>query len=452
MAYASTNPFTGEVLARFDYATDEAVDAALTTASDAFSEWAATPIAERAALLHTAAELMRERHVELAELVTLEMGMVTSLSQMQASTVAPNIMDYYATNAEEFLAPHDLGGGAKVIRQPMGIVFAIEPWNVPYYQAARAAAPNLVGGNVVILKHAGIVPQSSAAIETIFRDAGFPAGVFTNLYASHEQTTRIIQDPRVRGVTLTGSDRAGRIVATQAAAAVKPAVLELGGSDPMVILDDADLELALTHAMSRFRLCGQTCVSPKRIIVHESRYDEFLAAYAERCATLNPGDPFDPEVTLGPLSSISQAETVRQQVADAVAGGATATQVGRPVPTVGAFVQPTILTNVGATNPLYGEEIFGPVPMIFSFSGDDEAVRLANDTQYGLGGSVFSTDPEHAGRVAQQIDAGMVWINHAAGTEPRLPFGGTKASGYGTELGREGLYQFLNNKLINAPG
>lgn len=451
MAYTSTNPFTGEVLAEFDYATDETVDAALAQAHAAFTEWAATPIAERADLLRRAAELMRERHVELAELVTLEMGMENSFSRIQASTVAPSIFEYYAANAEEFLAPEALDGGAKVVHQPMGIVFAIEPWNVPYYQAARAAAPNLVGGNVVILKHAGIVPQSSAAFEAVLHDAGLPDGVFTNLYASHEQTSRIIADSRVRGVTLTGSDQAGRIVAVQAAAAVKPAVLELGGSDPMVILDDADLELALTHALNRFRLCGQTCVSPKRVIIHKSRYDEFLKAYTERCAEFNPGDPFDPEANLGPLSSFAQAETVRQQIADAIAAGATATEVGNPVPTVGAFVQPTILTNIGPDNPLYGEEVFGPVPMIFSVADDDEAVRLANDTRYGLGGSVFSADPDRAERVASRIDAGMVWINHAAGTEPRLPFGGTKASGYGTELGREGLYQFLNNKLVNRP-
>ncbi|KRA23231.1 hypothetical protein ASD65_01450 [Microbacterium sp. Root61] len=451
MAYASTNPFTGEVIERFDYATDAAVDAALDQAHRAFASWARTPIGERAALVARAAELMRERHEELARLATLEMGVTTAVSLMQASTVAPGILDYYATHAEEFLAPLDLGGGAKISREPMGIVFAIEPWNVPYYQAARAAAPNLVAGNVVVLKHASIVPQTSAAFESVFVDAGFPPGVFTNLYATHEQTARIIQDSRVRGVTLTGSDRAGRIVAAQAAAAVTPAVLELGGSDPMVILDDADLELALTQAMNRFRLCGQVCVSPKRIIVAETRYDEFLSRYVERCEALTVGDPFDPTVDIGPLSSESQAETVREQIAAAIAAGATAIEVGAEIPSVGAFVQPTILTNVDSASPLYGEEIFGPVPMVFSASSDEEAVRIANDTEFGLGGSVFSTDPDRAERVARRIDAGMVWINRAAGSEPRLPFGGTKASGYGTELGREGLYQFLNNKLINRP-
>ena len=451
MVYASTNPFTGEVLATFDYASDTEVADALGRAHVAFSAWAATPVAERASLLARAAAIMRERSDELAHLQTLEMGMVTSLSQLQVSTVAPNILDYYAAHGEELLAAEDLGGGARVVRDPLGIVFAIEPWNVPYYQVARAAAPSLVAGNVVILKHAGIVPQTSAAIEAIFRDAGFPDGVFTNLYASHDQTARIIHDPRVRAVTLTGSDQAGRIVAAQAASAVTPAVLELGGSDPLVILDDADVELALTHAMNRFRLCGQTCVSPKRIIVAASRYDEFLSAYTERCGTLTIGDPFDPSVAVGPLASQDQADAVSAQIAEAIAGGATATPVGPAIPSAGAFVQPTILTDVRPDNPLYGEEVFGPVAMVFSAADDEDAVRIANATRYGLGGSVFSTDTDRAERIARRIDAGMVWINHAAGTEARLPFGGTKESGYGTELGRAGLLQFVNNKLVNRP-
>lgn len=451
MAYASTNPFTGEIVAEFPSATDAEIEAALATAHSAFAAWAATPVADRASMLGRAAALMRERHEELARLATLEMGMTTAISLAHASTVAPGILDYYATHAAEFLAPEDLGNGAKIVREPAGIVLAIEPWNVPYYQLARAVAPNLAAGNVIILKHASIVPQCSRAVESIFRDAGFPAGVFTNVYATHEQTSRVIRDPRVRGVTFTGSDAAGRLVAAEAAASVTPAVLELGGSDPMVVLDDADLDLVVTQAMSRFRLCGQTCVSPKRIIVAAARYDEFLRRYLQRCETLVVGDPADSAVTMGPLSSQSQADTVKAQIRSAVAAGATAIEAGDPVPTTGAFVQPTILTDVGPANPLYGEEIFGPVPMVFSAVDDADAVRLANDTPYGLGGSVFSADPLRAERVARQIDTGMVWINHAAGTEARLPFGGTKQSGYGTELGREGLYQFLNNKLIHRP-
>lgn len=451
MGYASTNPFTGEVVARFATATDADVDAALERAHEAFTRWSQTPLADRAAALGRAAALMRERHAELARLATLEMGMTIAVSLAQAESVAPSILDYYATHAAGFLADEDLGGGAKIVRTPMGIVFAIEPWNVPYYQPVRAAAPNLVAGNVVILKHAGIVPQCAAAVEEVFRDAGLPDGVFTNLYASHDQTARIVADERVRGVTLTGSDAAGRIIAAQAARAVKPAVLELGGSDPMVILDDADLDLAVSHAMGRFRLCGQTCVSPKRIIVSATVHDEFLRRYRAECDTLVPGDPFDPAVTLGPLSSQAQADTVAAQIRAAVAAGAAATPVGPDVPATGAFVQPTILTGVDPSNPLYGDEIFGPVPMVFAVDDDAEAVRLASDTRYGLGGSVFSGDPERAEQIARRIDTGMVWINHTTGTEARLPFGGTKQSGYGTELGREGLYQFVNSKLIHRP-
>lgn len=451
MAYASTNPYTGEVLARFPDASDAEVDAVLDTAHDAFVRWSRTPLAERLGLISRAAGLMRERGDELARLQTTEMGMTFEFSRVQASIVAPSILDYYADGAEEFLAPEDLGDGARVFHQPSGIVFAIEPWNVPYYQAIRAAAPNLAAGNVVILKHAGIVPQCAAAVEAVFRDAGLPEGVFTNVYASHEQTSRIIADERVRGVTLTGSETAGRKVAAQAAAAVTPSVLELGGSDPMIVLEDADIEHAVSQAMGRFRLCGQTCVSPKRIIVAESVYGEFLRGYRASCRTLVAGDPFDPATTLGPLSSREQADTVREQIRAAVDAGATAIEVGPAVPEQGAFVQPTILVDVQPGNPLFGEEIFGPVPMIHVAADDDDAVRLANDTRYGLGGSVFSADAARAERVALGIDTGMVWINRTAGTEARLPFGGTKQSGYGTELGREGLLAFLNNKLVNRP-
>lgn len=449
MGYASTNPFNGEVVATFATASDPEVEAALDKAHAAFGEWSRMPIAERTRLVAGAAELMRNRSDELAHLATLEMGMTTTISQIQASTVAPGILDYYAENGEQFLQPETVAPGASVFREPAGIVLAIEPWNVPYYQPVRAAAPNLVAGNVVILKHASIVPQCAAAVASIFRDAGLPDGVFTNLYASHDQTARIIGDHRVRGVTLTGSDTAGRIVAAQAARAVKPTVLELGGADAMIVLDDADLELAVAHAMGRFRLCGQTCVSPKRIIIASRVYDDFLQRYEEAGRSLIPGDPFDEAVTLGPLSSQGQADQVAEQIRIAVAGGATATPIGHAVPESGAFVQPTILTGVSPSNPLYGEEIFGPVPMLFPVADDAEALQLANDTRYGLGGSVFGADLDRAERVARGMDTGMVWLNRTTGTEAGLPFGGTKQSGYGTELGQEGIYQFLNNKLIN---
>lgn len=451
MAYASTNPFTGETTATFPTATDAAVGAALDRAHEAFLHWSRVPVRERMRLLAVAADLMRDRSAELARLATMEMGMTTLISHAQSRTVAPSILDFYAEHTEEFLRPEQVGTDAAVLRQPTGIVFAIEPWNVPYYQPVRAAAPNLAAGNVVILKHASIVPQCAAAVADIFTDAGLPPGVFTNLYASHEQTSRIIADPRVRGVTLTGSDAAGRLVAAQAAQAVTPTVLELGGSDAMIVLDDADLDLAVQHAMGRFRLCGQTCVSPKRMIVSDSVYGEFLERFRAAGDDLVAGDPRDESVTLGPLSSQGQADQVLKQISAAVSAGSVPIEVGARVPDSGAFVQPTILTGIVPQNPLYGEEIFGPVPMLFSVSDDDEAVRLANDTRYGLGGSVFSGDLQRAEQIAHRIDTGMVWINRTTGTEAHLPFGGTKQSGYGTELGRAGMYQFLNNKLIRRP-
>ncbi|MFI8632358.1 aldehyde dehydrogenase family protein [Microbacterium sp. NPDC077663] len=451
MAYASTNPYTNELLAEFPYASDAEVDAALATAQSAFESWSRLPVAERAVYVRRAAELMRERREELARIATLEMGIVYESSLVHAGTVGPGILDFYADNAEAFLAPERLGEHTLVVREPTGIVFAIEPWNAAYYQPIRATAGNLMAGNVVILKHASIVPQSSAAVARLFADAGLPAGVFTNLYATHEQTSRIIADERVRGVTMTGSDQAGRRIAAAAAAAVKPAVLELGGADAMVVLGDADIEKATDAAMSRFRMCGQICVSPKRMIVVDAAYDAFIKRFRDKAARLVPGDPLEPGVSIGPLSSQSQADIVSDQIERAVAGGAAAIPVGGRVPAHGAFVQPTILLEMDAENPVYYEEIFGPVPEIFWAKDVDDAVRIANDTKYGLGGSVFSANVELAEDVARRIDTGMVWINQVAGTAPSLPFGGTKASGYGTELGRDGIYGFVNNKLIHRP-
>lgn len=452
MPYASTNPFTNEVFAEFPTATDRQVDEALIRAHDAFGAWSRRPIAERTTLLGRAAELMRERSEELALIATREMGTPLNTSRVAAGEGGPAILQYYADNAEEFLRPEILAENTKILNEPMGIIFAIEPWNAPYYQPIRAAAGNLAAGNVVILKHASIVPQCAAAMEKLFLDAGFPEGVFTNLYASHDQTARIIADERVRGVTMTGSDQVGRAIAAQAAAAVKPVVLELGGADAMVVLDDADIDKAADGAMSRFRMCGQICVSPKRLIVEEGVYDEFLEKFLARANTLIPGDPLDESATIGPLSSQSQADIVAEQIARAVRDGATAIEVGAPVPARGAFVQPTVLVEVSPDNSVYYEEIFGPVPQVFRAADEADAIRLANDTRYGLGGSVFSRNIDRAERVAHAIDTGMVWINRVTSTAPHLPFGGTKASGFGTELGRDGIFEFVNRKLVHRPG
>ena len=458
MGYATTNPYTGEVVKTFPDATDAEVDAALDKAHGAFLSWRTTPFKERAAVLSKAADLARQRREDLARLNTLEMGKIFAESLWEVETIA-QIFDYYANNGERLLAPERLepgdpaAGDALVVYQPLGIVLAVEPWNVPFFQAARPLAAQLMAGNVVVLKHASIVPQCAAAIETLMNDAGLPAGVFTNLYVTHAQAERIIADRRVCGVTLTGSESAGAKVAAQAGRHVKKCVLELGGSDAMLVLDDADLDQAVQGAMlGRLTISGQACVGDKRMIVADAVYDEFVARLTAAISALRPGDPMDESTTFAPVSSQSAADTVKEQISEAVAHGATATPIGEPVPDKGAFVQPTILTGLTADNPVYYQEIFGPALSLFRASDDAEAIRLANDSPYGLGGSVYSTDTARAVAVAEQMEAGYVTINRPTIPIPGLPFGGTKLSGYGRELGAAGIKEFMNQKVINGAG
>jgi succinate-semialdehyde dehydrogenase/glutarate-semialdehyde dehydrogenase len=451
MAYTSTNPYTNEVLARVPDATDPEIDRVLTAAHSAFLEWRETSISERCAILSRASELMTSRRHELAELSTLEIGRILPESLYEVDLTA-SILDYYAQNAERILQPErvtSVAGDAVVVYQPTGIIYAIEPFNGPFYQAIRPAAPQLALGNVVIVKQASILPQCAQALEDLLHHAGVPAGVFTNVYATHAQSKRIIEDDRVRGVTLTGSEAAGMVVAAQAGAALKKSVLELGGSDAMLVLDDADLDLAVTCAVSaRMAQSGQLCVASKRIIVVESRFEEFLGSFRSALAGLRGGDPFHESTTLGPLSSQGAADQVKSQIRLAVEHGAHAVEVGEPVPRRGAFVQPTILLNVTADNPVFRQEIFGPVPMVFRAENEEAAVALANDTPFGLAGSVYSRDAARAADVAKRIDTGMVWINSPAGTVADLPFGGMKRSGYGYELGEAGIKEFANRKLL----
>jgi succinate-semialdehyde dehydrogenase/glutarate-semialdehyde dehydrogenase len=451
MAYTSTNPYTNEVLAHFPDATDSEIDQVLDVAHGAFLGWRETPIAERCAILSRASELMTARRRELAETSTLEIGRILPESLYEVDLTA-SILDYYAHNAERILQPERLSsvaGNATVVYQPTGIIYAIEPFNGPFYQAIRPAAPQLALGNVVIVKQASILPQSAQALEELLHEAGVPAGVFTNVYATHAQSERIIADDRVRGVTLTGSEAAGMVIAAQAGTALKKSVLELGGSDAMLVLEDADLDLAVTCAVSaRMAQGGQICVASKRIIVAESRYEEFLGAYQSALAGLRGGDPLHESTTLGPLSSQGAADLVKSQIRLAVEHGANAIEVGETVPSRGAFVQPTILLDVTADNPVFRQEIFGPVPMVFRAENEGTAIALANDTPFGLAGSVYSRDAAHAADVAKRIDTGMVWINSPAGTVADLPFGGVKRSGYGYELGEAGIKEFANRKLI----
>ena len=454
MAYTTTNPYTGEVLKTFPTATDDAVARAIDAAHDAFLAWRETSFATRGAILQRAADLLRRDADTYAGLLTLEMGKLLAEARAEVELSA-KIFEYYVHNAERLLRPETLPvadpaeGEAMIVCEPLGVLLAIEPWNFPYYQIARIIAPQLSAGNTMLLKHASNVPQSAGAFEALMREAGLPEGAFQNLYATRTQVETIINDPRVCGVALTGSEDAGAVVAAQAGKALKKSTMELGGADAFVVLADADLEKTVNWAVfGRHWNGGQVCVSSKRMIIVDEIYDEFLARYRDGVAALRAGDPLDPLTTLAPLSSQGAADDIRKKIQMAVAQGARAEEVGPPVPNQGAFVQPTILTEVGDDNPARYWEFFGPVSMLFRAKDEADAVRIANDSPFGLGGSVFTSNVEHGAEVARRISTGMVFINHPTKVEADLPFGGVRRSGYGRELLGLGLKEFVNHKLI----
>ncbi len=453
--YATVNPATGELVESFDSATDAEIEAALAAVAGSFPAWSGRPLEERAAIVHKVADLFEERGEELAAIITLEMGKRLEESRGEIGIVAA-IFRYYADNGAAFLADQELGiegGRALVQKRPIGGVLGIMPWNYPYYQVARFAAPNLVLGNTIILKHAPSCPRTALAIARLMSDAGVPEGVYVNVLATNEQVTTIIDDPRVQGVSLTGSERAGAAVAAQAGRNLKKVVLELGGSDPMIVLDSADVAATAREAVaSRMGNMGQACNAPKRMIVMADLYDDFLAGLVDAMGEFRPGDPADPETTLAPLSSLAAADNLVDQLDRAVAQGATVRLGGGRVDRPGAYVEPTVLTDVEPGTDAYREELFGPVAIVFRAETEEQAVALANDTPYGLGSSVFSTDLERAQRVADRIDAGMVYLNAAGGSQPDLPFGGTKRSGIGRELGPVGMDEFANHRVVRIPG
>lgn len=456
MGYATVNPYTDEKLATFPDATDDEVRAALDSGHDAFLNWRETSFAERGRILQAAADILRRDAKEYAKLLTLEMGKLYTEAQLEVELSA-KIFEYYVRNAETLLAPVKLPvldpaeGDAMLVHEPLGILLAIEPWNFPYYQIARILAPQLSAGNVLVLKHASNVPQSAAAFEKLMAEAGLPKGCFKNLYATRSQVEMILNDPRVHGVALTGSEGAGAIVASQAGKALKKSTMELGGADAFVVLADADMEKTVNWAvMGRHWNGGQVCCSSKRMIVVDKVYDDFLDRYRKGVAKLVCGDPFDAGTTLAPLSSQGAADEIREQVREAVKLGAKAEEVGPPVPNHGAFVQPTILTNFADDNPARHWEFFGPITMLFRAKDDDDAVRIANDSPFGLGGSVFTSDNARGVELAKKISTGMVFINHPTKVEADLPFGGIRRSGYGRELIGLGLTEFVNHKLIDV--
>ncbi|MFD5376223.1 NAD-dependent succinate-semialdehyde dehydrogenase [Streptomyces griseoincarnatus] len=448
---ATVNPYTGERVREFPALSAEDVGRAIDAAHAGFPDWRARSTADRGALVQRAGRLMRERKEELAHLLTLEVGKLIDSSRAEVD-LASDILAYYGEHGPELLEERPLpvpDGKAVLVNEPLGVLLGVMPWNFPLYQVVRLAGPNLVLGNTILLKHASSCPQSALALEQLFTDAGVPPGVYTNLFVRGRDVGKIIDDSRVQGASLTGSERAGVSLGEIAGRNVKKSVLELGGSDPFVVLDGHNLERTVHAAfLGRMGNTGQCCVAAKRFIVLADVYDAFVTGLRDRMSEVRPGDPVDPATTLGPLSSEAAADLLMEQVRDAVDKGATVVLGGGRPDLPGAFVEPTLLTDVTPDMRAYREELFGPVATVYRVADEDEAVTLANTSPYGLGGAVFSADPERARGVADRLEAGMVWINHPTASRPELPFGGVKRSGYGRELGDVGIVEFANRKLV----
>lgn len=454
MIYQTINPASGEVVETFPGISDSDLETAVSTAQTTYqSDWRHRNILERVSVLSRAAALLRENAEEYASFITLEMGKLHQGALAEVGLSAA-ILDYYAQHAEEFMAPKAYEGfpGAQVVTRSIGPILAIEPWNFPYYQVARVVGPQLAAGNVVLLKHAESVPQCALAFARLLKEAGAPDGVFTNIFADHEQIGRLIADPRIVGVTVTGSERAGAAVAEQAGRNLKKVVMELGGSDPLIVLPDAPLDSTVSSAVfGRMFNAGQSCVASKRVIViGKERGEAFLKAYSDAAKALRIGEPTDDATELGPVSSERAMEGLLSQIEAARSDGATVVIGGERVDRPGFFIEPTVITNIDRKNPIYRQELFGPVASFYIVDTVDEAIQLANDTPFGLGGSVFGADIARAREVADQIDSGMVFVNQPAWTAAELPFGGIKNSGFGRELSDLGFGEFVNRKLLNV--
>lgn len=454
MSFRTINPATGELVREFPLQSDDEVFAALAQADRRYhDDWKKRSVAERAKIVSRAAQILRGKRDEYAKYPTLEMGKVTRFSYLEVDLVA-DILDYYARNGEEFLKPQPVPGepGATLTAEPIGVILAIEPWNFPYYQLARVAASQLMAGNVVLMKHAENVPHCALAFARLFEEAGAPVGAYTNLFCSIEQVAKLVDDFRVRGVALTGSERAGASVAERAGRNLKKVILELGGSDPAIILQGAPLDHAVEQCvMGRTFNSGQGCVNIKRVVViGMERGEQMLAALTERFAAIKVGDPMDEATVLGPVVSERALQVLLKQIEDAKAAGARIVFGGKRVVRPGFFLEPTIITDIGKDNPLYQQEAFGPVLSFYVVDNEEEAIKLANDTKYGLGGYVFDADIENAKRVAGRIESGMVYINSCFSDSPGLPFGGIKNSGFGRELSELGIGEFLNRKLVRV--
>jgi succinate-semialdehyde dehydrogenase/glutarate-semialdehyde dehydrogenase len=432
MSYQSINPSDGKTIKKFEELADAQLEKAIATAASCFEQWRRKSYAERAVIVNKAAELMAANVDKFARLATLEMGKRINESRGEV-TFSSRILAYYAKNAEKFLAPvtlHPSVGEAHMESSPIGVIFCVEPWNFPYYQLARVAGPHLMAGNVIMVKHAGIVPQCALAFERLWMDAGGPPGLYTNLLISHHQSDAVVDDPRIKGVALTGSVAAGQNIAARAGKNVKISSMELGGR--------------------RMYNAGQTCCAAKRFIVVDKLADQFLDKFKTALAALKAGDPMDENTTLGPLSTESALIDLLKQVHGAVKHGAKVVLGGKRIDRPGAYMEPTILTDIKPDSPAFRQEFFGPVALFFRVKDEDAAIALANDSDFGLGGSVFTKDIARGRRVASRVETGMMFINNISWSDAELPFGGIKNSGYGRELGDMGIQEFVNKKLVRV--
>jgi succinate-semialdehyde dehydrogenase/glutarate-semialdehyde dehydrogenase len=453
MAYQSTNPNTGETLKCFNALNDAQLEELLASADHCFESWKKTSYSERAVIIHKAAGMLRAKFDDFAKLATLEMGKRINEARGEVQFSA-DILDYYAKHAEAFLAPtplHPQAGHAHMENSPIGVLLCVEPWNFPYYQLARVAGPQLMAGNVLVVKHAACVPQCAIAFERLLIEAGLPVGGYINLLISHTQCDHVIDDPRIRGVALTGSVAAGRVVASRAGQNLKKSSMELGGSDAFIVLEDADLDKTIPWAVwGRMFNAGQTCCAAKRFIVVDAIADAFLAKFTAALQQLKLGDPMDEATTQGPLSTEGALVQLLAQVDAAVQGGAKLLMGGKRIERPGSFMQITVLTDIAPDNPAYRDEFFGPVVSFYRVPDEAAAIALANDSGFGLGGSIWTKDEVGAKRIASQIDTGMVFINNIDWLDAELPFGGIKYSGYGRELGNLGIQEFVNKKLVRT--
>jgi succinate-semialdehyde dehydrogenase / glutarate-semialdehyde dehydrogenase len=451
MAISTVNPATGEEVRSFEELSDEQVEQKIQLAAETFREYRKTPFSERSRMMLRAAEILEEEAEEFGRIMTTEMGKTLAAATAEANKCARGCR-FYAENAERFLADEEIeleGARAFVRYQPVGPILAVMPWNFPFWQVFRHAAPALMAGNVVLLKHASNVPQCALAVEDILRRAGFPEGAFQTLLVGSGKVAAIIDDPRVRAATLTGSEGAGRQVGSEAGENIKKSVLELGGSDPFIVMPSADLDKAISTAVTARTLNnGQSCINAKRLIIHEEVYEEFERRYVEAMQGLKVGDPMSEETEMGPLATPQILEDVNQQVQDSVEAGAKVLTGGKPLEGEGNYYPPTVLSGIPEDSPAYKEEIFGPVASLFRARDIDEAIALANDTDFGLGSSAWTGDEGERERFVNEIEAGMVYINRMTESTPEVPFGGVKNSGYGRELSHFGIREFTSPKTV----